>query len=153
MSSPSAKSPKFDLIVDIPESLLPTFTNVATFADTHVKKQPVGSQVANPGKPATAHFIWSDIRTAVTTRPGTDIAFDRLQSTTIRATEDASEPAADLAAKVTAFVADSFPALAREQLSERVEVAFAYPSEDGIPQRGPARPLLRARHHGQVSEN
>ncbi|KAM5534738.1 hypothetical protein V8D89_011602 [Ganoderma adspersum] len=128
MSSVSAKPPKFDLIVDLPESLLPTFTNVAAFADTHVKKQPVGTQVANPGKPATGQFIWSDFRTAITTRPGTDIAFDRVQSTTIRAAED--ESAAALAAKVTAFIADSFPAVAREQLAERVELAFSKPSED-----------------------
>ncbi|KAM5534718.1 hypothetical protein V8D89_011582 [Ganoderma adspersum] len=127
MSSPSAKPPKFDLIVDLPESLLPTFTNVAAFADTHFKK---GTQVANPGKPATAtgQFLWSDFRTAIMTRPGTDIAFDRLQSTTIRAAED--ESAAALAAKVTAFVADSFPDVAREPLAERVERVFADPSAD-----------------------
>ncbi len=105
---------------------------MATFADTHVQKQPVGTHVASPGKPAAGNFIWSDFRTSITTRPGTDIAFDRLQSTTIRAAEDASESesAADLAAKVTGFVADSFPAVARAQLAERVELAFADPSED-----------------------
>ena len=119
---------EFDLIVDLPESLLPTFTNVAAFADAHVKKQSVGTQVANPSKPATGQFIWSDFRTAITTWPGTDIAFDRLQSTTIRAAE--GETAADLATNVTAFIADSFSAVAREQLSERVELAFADPSED-----------------------
>nr|VWP01322.1 Pst2p [Ganoderma boninense] len=129
MSTP-IKPPKFHQIVDLPQSLLPTFTNVATFADTHVKKQSVGTQVAKPGKPATGQFIWTDFRTAITTRPGTDIAFDRVQSTTIRAAEDASEPATDLAAKVTGFIAGSFPAVAREELAERVEAAFADPSED-----------------------
>ena len=119
---------EFDLIVDLPESLLPTFTNVAAFADAHVKKQSVGTHVANPSQPATGQFIWSDFRTAITTWPGTDIAFDRLQSTTIRAAED--ESAADLAAKVTAFVADSFPDVAREQLAERVDGVFADPAED-----------------------
>ncbi|KAI1798345.1 hypothetical protein LXA43DRAFT_1088452 [Ganoderma leucocontextum] len=145
MSSLSTKSPKFDLIVDLPESLLPTFTSVATFIDTHVtsdKNQVVGTRVASPGgKPADVHFKWSGFRNSITSRPGTDITFDRVQSTTIHSQDNS---AADPAAKVTGFIADSFPALAREQLTKRTNLAFADPSEhesrhphsDEVPRRG-----------------
>ena len=170
---------EFDLIVDLPESLLPTFTRAAAFADTHIKRQPLDSQVCAPSnKLAGECFMWSDFRTDIMTRPGTDIAFNRLQSTTIHASEGASDPEADLARKVMAFISDSFPVVAREQLGERIEIAFGDPTENesqgvitlmksydgeglgqdrvGVPldlrvhQRRPGRLLLRVRHDSEV---
>ncbi|KAI1798201.1 hypothetical protein LXA43DRAFT_979223 [Ganoderma leucocontextum] len=130
MSTPSTKSPKFDLIVDLPESLLPTFTRVATFAATHIaadNKQVADTHATDARTPAGVHFTWSDFRNSITSRPGTDVAFDRVQSTTIHA-EDNSP--AVLAAKVTDFIADSFSAVARAKLTEHIRRAFADPSKD-----------------------
>ncbi|KAI1792746.1 hypothetical protein LXA43DRAFT_1004889 [Ganoderma leucocontextum] len=103
----------FDLILDLPELLQPTFTRVATFADTHVTFGE--TQVGGNGTQAAT--------------PGTDIAFDRVQSTTIH-NEDGS--AAHLAADVTGFIADSFPAVARERLAKRIGLAFTGPAKDAL---------------------
>ncbi len=94
---------------------------MATFAVTHIAAE------TSTRTSAAVHFIWSDFRNSITTRPGTDIAFDRVQSTTIH-TEDNSP--AVLAAKVTDFIADSFSAAAREKLAEHIRRAFTDPSKD-----------------------
>ncbi|PIL27509.1 transporter [Ganoderma sinense ZZ0214-1] len=143
MSIPNTKPPKFDLIVDLPESLLPTFHRVATFAAAHIaadktpqvtatraataSEQVTTTDNAAAKKPAAVHFIWTDFRNSITTRPGTDIAFDRVQSTTIHAEENTP---AVLTAKVTEFVGDSFSAIPREKLAEHIGRAFADPFKD-----------------------
>nr|VWO94888.1 N/A [Ganoderma boninense] len=129
----SAKPPKFDLIVDLPERLLPSFNNVATFAATHIAADQTPVQATStpaPGQVAPAapvHFIWNDFRDSITTRPGTDIAFDRVQSTTIHAEDNTP---AVLAAKVTEFVGNSFSAVPREELAKHVGRAFSDPAKD-----------------------
>ena len=75
------------------------------------------------------HLLWSDLRDSITSRPGTDIAFDLVQSTTIH-NEDGS--AAHLAAGVTDFIAGVFPAIAREKLMEHVGLVFTDPAEAAL---------------------
>lgn len=116
----------FDLIVDLPQSLLPTFNGVAAFAATHITAAS-SLQVASTQAPAGVHFVWTDFRHSIATRPGTDIVFDRVQSTTIHS-EDNSP--AVLAAKVTEFIGDSFSAITRDKLAEHIRPAFADPSKD-----------------------
>nr|VWO97092.1 Ca/Cm-dependent protein kinase B [Ganoderma boninense] len=118
--SSSTTFPRFDRIVDLPQPLLPTFERVGSFADTHVS-----SSEANGGDkdiPAGGQLIWSDLRDSISTRPGTDIAFDLVQSTTIH-NEDSST--AHLAAGATKFIVGSFSAIAQEKLMDLVGLAFA----------------------------
>ncbi|PIL27517.1 transporter [Ganoderma sinense ZZ0214-1] len=130
--SSSTNSPKFDLIVNLPDSLLPTFNRVASFAATHIAADKAQFQAtgtpAAPEQVSSAgaiHFIWTDFRNSITTRPGTDIAFDRVQSTTIHAESNSPDV---FATKVTDFIADSFPGVVRAQLTQHVRNAFVGPA-------------------------
>ncbi|PIL28912.1 transporter [Ganoderma sinense ZZ0214-1] len=118
--SSSTTSPKLDQIVNLPEPLLPTLDRVASFADTHVSFSEARS--GGNDTPAGVHLVWSDLRDSISSRPGTDIAFDLVQSTTIH-NDDGS--VTHLAADVTEFLADLFPAVAREKLMDRVGAVFA----------------------------
>lgn len=58
------------------------------------------------------------------------MAFDQIQSTTLRASQDSPHPKADIAAKVIAFIADSFPAVSREELAKHVKRGFGESAEE-----------------------